>query len=566
MNVHSISLSRTKENRKNARDGQFEHHRRLRQFSLELGPQPNKGWDWRNRRRPRESRQLDENHNHLDNGDGGSIGALALSNCHLVLWSGEITVGTPPQPFTLDFDTGSSDVWVPSKHCDGTCDTFEGWRQYDSKASSTYKKTTSSAQFLAEYVDGEKVSGLYAQDILRLGDFIEIENQVFGEVTSLEHFETCAVEEGVFGLAFSMAFNSYPEGATPLKNLATKLRHPVFSLFLDDQEDYPPLSDMTLEEVQPDAHGNSKHGKAPATGAHSELVFGGVNQKHYEGCISWHDLGQFSLQDGSTFQGYWDFKLDAVKLGDSPLAAASTLALVDSGSTYIVGPVDAIGYAAEQNQAVCFNMKGGGDPEIVDCSNPFGFDAASVDCDQPTFHELEFVADGASYFLGREELVDVIETSMGPLCLLRLAGNGDVPGWVLGDTFLTKYYSVYDFVNKRVGFAEAAVDSRSVCDQDTPMDLAYAGGPLPPITPTESAERPADIPTRVPKPYTTTSSSATRDGMQATHKFGVVAAALIAVVLFVSTMARRRRHKRETRFEEIQCTNLHFDDDQFVIS
>jgi hypothetical protein len=87
--------------------------------------------------------------------------------------------------------------------------------------------------------------------------------------------------------------------------------------------------EMDLAEMQLDAHGNSKHGNAPATGAHSE-VFGGVNQKHYEGCISWHDLGQFSLQDGSVFHGYWDFKLDAVKLGDSPLAAASTLALVDS--------------------------------------------------------------------------------------------------------------------------------------------------------------------------------------------------------------------------------------------
>jgi hypothetical protein len=89
--------------------------------------------------------------------------------------------------------------------------------------------------------------------------------------------------------------------------------------------------------------------------------------------------------------------------------------------------VDAVGYAAEQNQAVCFNMKDNAEPDIVDCTNPFGFEAASIDCDKKTFHPLEFVADGTSYFLGRKELVDVIETSMGPLCLLRLAGNGDIP-------------------------------------------------------------------------------------------------------------------------------------------
>jgi Eukaryotic aspartyl protease len=142
---------------------------------------------------------------------------------------------------------------------------------------------------------------MYAKDDLQLGDFVTIKKQAFGEITRLQHFQTCAVEEGVFGLAFPVEIGPFPSA---LKNLATLLRHPVFSLYLESTEDYPsPFNDNTEGQKPDDPQGNAEHGFEAATSAHSELVFGGVNQKHYEGCITWHDLGQFSLKDGSVFQG-----------------------------------------------------------------------------------------------------------------------------------------------------------------------------------------------------------------------------------------------------------------------
>lgn len=338
------------------------------------------------------------------------------------------------------------------------------------------------------------MEGQYAVDHFRFGKDSIIYNQVFGQVTSVHNFATCEAEEGVLGLAYAKAnSHGYP---TLLKNMldSKNMRHAMYSLYLNPNDDYPTF-EKTYEHT--DANGNIEYGYQPPTTASSQIVLGGLDQRHYEGCLKWHPLGQFQDQKtGGQFQGFWDFTLTQVKCGGKAVTT-SNLALLDTGSSYIIGPSDAVGEIANLNHASCFNMIEASKPQLVDCTSGT-FDAAVIDCEQP-FFSLEFIADGHTYVLEKEDLIIQVQTGFGEACVLRLVGSEGIPGWVLGDAFLNKYYVAFDFENARVGLAVAAENAEDRCDADWPMDISNPDLEAT-MSPTKAPTRsPTMVPTRTPR-------------------------------------------------------------------
>ncbi len=77
-----------------------------------------------------------------------------------LLWTGTIAIGTPPQKFKVDFDTGSSDLWIPSSKC-STCSPSH--RAYQAGRSSTSK--LENGTFSIHYADNSTSSGPIYTDI-----------------------------------------------------------------------------------------------------------------------------------------------------------------------------------------------------------------------------------------------------------------------------------------------------------------------------------------------------------------------------------------------------------------
>ena len=100
---------------------------------------------------------------------------------------GTLKVGTPPQEFEVIFDTGSSDLWVPSLTCTSESMNCASKTTFDKSKSSSYSEVSLGAKtiFDIRYGSGE-VRGTYGVDRVTLADDYTVEGQTLALVDSTD--------------------------------------------------------------------------------------------------------------------------------------------------------------------------------------------------------------------------------------------------------------------------------------------------------------------------------------------------------------------------------------------
>ncbi|XP_042641390.1 pepsin A [Tyto alba] len=304
---------------------------------------------------------------------------------------GTISIGSPAQEFTVVFDTGSSNLWVPSVYCSSPACTNHN--RFNPAESSTFISTNDSLEIA--YGTGS-MTGILGYDTVTVAD-IEVLNQIFGLAeTEPGDFFYYVPFDGILGLAFPSIASS---GATPVFDNMMKeglVAQDLFSVYL------------------------SKNGQSG-----SFVLFGAIDPFYTTNGITWIPLSA---------ETYWQITMDSVSIGEEAVACSlGCQAIVDTGTSLLAMPNRALGPilstlgASSNGEISCEAVSSL--PDIVFYINGQAF---------PVPPSAYVVESNGYCILGFQGMN--IPTESGEL-------------WILGDVFIREYYVIFNRANNMVGLS-----------------------------------------------------------------------------------------------------------------
>ncbi|KAH9166029.1 acid protease [Lactarius sanguifluus] len=259
------------------------------------------------------------------------------------LWYGSITVGTPPVTYTVDFDTGSSDLFLPSSNCDSTCSGHTLYHPSRSSTSSDVGQT-----FKLRYGYGLTVSGEQYTDTVTIAGY-EATQQTLGAATTYSSgFQSDQFPaDGVLGMAY--------------ESISNYRASPVFQSLVSQGQVSVPVFSFYLSE------------------SGSELYIGGTNKDHYTGAFTYMTV---------TAQAYWEGSFDSISVHGKSIVSGKA-AIIDTGTTQVIGDTQSV-------QSIYDGIPG---------SNYVGFGTWTIPCDHNasisiTFSGKKFQISASTFNLG----------------------------------------------------------------------------------------------------------------------------------------------------------------------
>ncbi|KAI8609799.1 aspartic peptidase domain-containing protein [Chytriomyces sp. MP71] len=330
-----------------------------------------------------------------------------------------VTIGTPPQEFIVQLDTGSAAMWVGSKACDVARNCADK-HSFDQSASSTYKDVSSGKMTTIQYGLGA-VKGSLAQDTVSFAGYT-IKDQEFllvsNEDQTIQQGQQ-KLTDGLIGFAWENGLGNstdyYPTliGSLISGNLISQ---PVFSIYITADTNQPTSTTLTLD---------------PGFG---NLLLGGVDPSFYTGSIHTYSV---------THPYFWAVDLSTIHVSNSnaPLVPAlGTQCVLDSGtsliqidSTFLTTQLlPAIYTAASATFATAqVNKKLG----LYEISCAAAQNAPEIGFD---------FGDGVLHSIGAQDYIGPVSSTMCVIAIMPGTGDGSNT-WILGDVFLGRHYTVYNY-------------------------------------------------------------------------------------------------------------------------